>query len=50
MAEDIVEIWKAKAFISTDLPQPTPEPTMESLTTMMSQMQKSISELKKNEN
>jgi transcriptional regulator with XRE-family HTH domain len=50
MTEDIVEIWKAKAFISTDLPQPTPEPTMESLTTMMSQMQKSISELKKNEN
>jgi transcriptional regulator with XRE-family HTH domain len=50
MAEDIVEIWKAKAFISTDLPQPAPEPTMESLTTMMSQMQKSISELKKNEN
>lgn len=50
MAEDIVEIWKAKAFISTDLPQPTPEPTMESLTTMMSQMQKSISELKKNKN
>jgi transcriptional regulator with XRE-family HTH domain len=50
MAEEIVEIWKAKAFISTDLPQPAPEPTMESLTTMMSQMQKSISELKKNEN
>jgi hypothetical protein len=49
-AEDILEIWKAKAFISTDLPQPTPEPTMESLTTMMSQMQRSISELKKNEN
>jgi transcriptional regulator with XRE-family HTH domain len=49
-AEDILEIWKAKAFISTDLPQPTPEPTMESLTNMMAQMQKSISELKKDDN
>lgn len=46
-AEDILEIWKAKAFISTELPQPTPEPTMESLTHMMAQMQKSISELRK---
>ncbi|MBK0383493.1 LexA family transcriptional regulator [Pedobacter sp. SD-b] len=44
-ADDIVEIWKAKAYISTELPQPTPEPTMESLTTMMAQMQKSISQL-----
>ena len=46
-AEDILEIWKAKAFISTELPQPTPEPTMESLTHMMAQMQKSIRELRK---
>jgi len=49
-AEDILEIWKAKAFISTELPQPTPEPTMESLTHMMAQMQKSISELRKDDN
>lgn len=47
-AEDILEIWKAKAFISTALPEPSPEPTMESLTQMMAQMQKSISSLNKN--
>lgn len=45
-ADDILEIWKAKAFISTALPEPSPEPTMESLTQMMAQMQKSISNLK----
>jgi len=40
---DILEIWKAKAFISTELPEPSPEPTMETLTSMMTQMQKTIS-------
>ena len=49
-ADDIVEIWKAKAYISTELPQPTPEPTMESLTSMMAQMQKSISQLQNDKN
>jgi transcriptional regulator with XRE-family HTH domain len=44
--EDILELWKAKAYISTHLPMPTPEPTMESLTTMMAQMQRSIAEMK----
>ncbi|PUV26017.1 MULTISPECIES: XRE family transcriptional regulator [Sphingobacterium] len=39
---DILEVWKAKAFISTQLPEPTPEPTMETLTSMMAQMQKTI--------
>ena len=48
--EDILEIWKAKAYISTSFPEPTPEPTMESLTTMMSQMQKSIAALQQNKN
>ncbi|HJP64001.1 MAG TPA: helix-turn-helix domain-containing protein [Mucilaginibacter sp.] len=43
--EDILELWKAKAYLSTQLPQPTPEPTMESLTAMMAQMQRSISKL-----
>lgn len=47
-ADDILEIWKAKAYLSTSLPDPTPEPTIETLTTMMSQMQKSISQLNKN--
>ncbi len=42
-AGDILEIWKAKAYISTQLPEPNPEPTMETLTTMMAQMQKTIS-------
>ncbi|PRD56454.1 XRE family transcriptional regulator [Sphingobacterium gobiense] len=41
-SEDIIEIWKAKAFISTELPGPSPEPTMETLTSMMAQMQKTI--------
>lgn len=41
-AEDIIEVWKAKAFISTELPEPSPEPTMETLTSMMAQMQKTI--------
>lgn len=39
---DIVEIWKAKAYISTEFPEPTAEPTMESLTAMMAHMQKTI--------
>ncbi|WP_256011530.1 XRE family transcriptional regulator [Desertivirga xinjiangensis] len=49
-AEDILEVWKAKAYISTSLPEPTPEPTMESLTLLMSQMQKSIAKLQQNNN
>ncbi|RZJ83614.1 MAG: helix-turn-helix domain-containing protein [Chryseobacterium sp.] len=46
-ADDIMEIWKAKAYITSSLPDPTPEPTMETLTHMMSQMQKSISQMNK---
>lgn len=42
-ADDILEVWKAKAYISTQLPEPSPEPTMETLTAMMAQMQKTIS-------
>lgn len=38
----IIEVWRAKAFISTEFPDPTPEPTMENLTAMMAQMQKTI--------
>lgn len=47
-ADDILEIWKAKAFLSTALPEATPEPTIETLSNMMAQMQKSISQLNKN--
>jgi len=43
--EDVLEIWKAKGYISTHLPLPAPEPTLESLTSMMAQMQRSISNL-----
>ncbi|RKR83914.1 DNA-binding XRE family transcriptional regulator [Mucilaginibacter gracilis] len=48
--EDILELWKAKAYISTQIPQPAPEPTMESLTAMMMQMQRSISKMNKGNN
>jgi transcriptional regulator with XRE-family HTH domain len=41
-AHELVEVWKAKAFISTELPTPSPEPSMESLAVMMAQMQKTI--------
>lgn len=44
-AEDILEIWKAKAYISTEFPEVTPEPSLETLTSMMAQMQKTISGL-----
>ena len=47
-AEDILEVWKAKAYISTELPQPTPAPSIENLASMMAQMQKSISNLQNN--
>ena len=47
-ADDILEIWKARAYLSTSLPEPTPEPTIETLSNMMAQMQKSISQLNKN--
>jgi len=47
-SEDIVEIWKAKAYLSTQLPMPTPEPSMENLTTMVAAMQKSIANLQGN--
>ena len=46
--DDILEIWRAKAYISTTLPEPTAEPTIETLSSMMAQMQKSISQLNKN--
>ena len=49
-AEDVLEVWKSKAYISTSFPEPTPEPTMESLTSMMARMQKSIAELQKSNN
>jgi transcriptional regulator with XRE-family HTH domain len=49
-SDDILEIWKSKAYISTQFPEPTPEPTMESLTSMMTQMQKSLAQIQQNKN
>lgn len=48
--EQVLEIWKSKAYISTVFPDPVQEPTMESLTSMMAQMQKSIAQLKPGNN
>lgn len=48
--EDILEVWKSKAYISMHFPEPTPDPTLESLTTMMTQMQKSIAKLQQGNN
>lgn len=36
--EDILEIWKAKAFISTKFPEPKNGPTIETISSMMSEM------------
>ena len=47
-ANDVLEVWKAMAFISTQLPEPSPEPTMESLTSMITQMQKTINHVVEN--
>ncbi|MEJ6979276.1 LexA family transcriptional regulator [Pedobacter sp. P351] len=49
-SEQVLEIWKSKAYISTVFPEPLQEPTMESLTSMMAQMQKSIAQLKPGNN
>ncbi len=49
-AEELLEVWKAKAYISTTFPEPAPQPTMENLTNMMAQMQKSISQLQQDRN
>lgn len=44
----ILEIWEAKAFISKQLPEPGEEPTIERLTAMMAQMQKTINSVASN--
>ncbi len=48
--EDIMEIWKSKAYISTVFPDPVPDASMEGLSSMLAQMQKSITELKQGKN
>lgn len=39
---DILEVWKAKAFMSTEFPDPVPENSIEGLASMMMEMQKTI--------
>lgn len=41
-ADEILEVWEAKAYISTELPEPIEEPSLEKLSAMMTQMQKVI--------
>lgn len=41
-SDEILEVWSAKGFLSTELPEPNPEPTLEALSSMMAQMQKTI--------
>jgi transcriptional regulator with XRE-family HTH domain len=44
-ADEIVEVWEAKAFLSTQFPQP--EMTMQALTDLVASLQKQIEEIKK---
>lgn len=46
-AEDVLEIWKAKAYISTVFPDPVDQPSLEKLTEMVQHLQKSVTGLKK---
>ncbi|MGN7205970.1 XRE family transcriptional regulator [Pedobacter sp. SAFR-022] len=46
-SDDILEIWKAKAYFTTSLPEATADQSMETLTQMMAQMQKSLQNLNK---
>lgn len=46
--DDIIEVWKAKAYISTQLPEPRKEPTLEGLSEMIAQMQKTINTVAEN--
>lgn len=48
-AEDVLEVWKAKAFISTSFPTPSAEPSLEKLTEMVEQLQKTVTKLKTND-
>ena len=41
-SDEILEVWVAKGFLSTELPEPNSEPTLEGLSSMMAQMQKTI--------
>lgn len=44
-ADDIMEVWKAKAFISTTFPEPEQEMSIGQLTNIMMEMQKKINSI-----
>src|SRR5690606_28634666 len=46
--DDILEVWKPKAYISTNFPEVSDEPTIESMDKKLVEMQKTISALKDN--
>lgn len=46
-SDDILEIWKAKAYFTTSLPEAAADLSIETLTQMMAQMQRSLQNLNK---
>ncbi len=46
-SDDILEIWKAKAYFTSSLPEAAADPSIETLTQMMAQMQRSLQNLNK---
>ena len=46
-ADEVIEIWKAKAYISLNFPEPDNDTSIEKLTGMMMEMQKKINAIQK---
>ncbi len=46
-ADEVLEIWKAKAYISLNFPEPDTDSSIEKLTGMMMEMQKKINQIQK---
>ena len=46
-ADEVIEIWKAKAYISMNFPEPDNDTSIEKLTGMMMEMQKKINSMQK---
>ena len=46
-ADEVIEIWKAKAYISMNFPEPDNDTSIEKLTGMMMEMQKKINSIQK---
>jgi hypothetical protein len=43
--DEVMEVWKAKAFISTSFPEPEQEMSIGQLTNIMMEMQKKINSI-----